>query len=198
MKGFAGPGIEAGSTVEEVPRKTAEPPDFSEVFKHYAPLVGRWAHRLGGPSLDVEDVVQEVFVRVYEQLPRFRGEAKLSTWLFQITLNEVRGRRRKAKVLRWFGRAEPEDAVEEVPSNADSPLTRMERTQDVRRLYQALDGLKEKYRVPLVLFEIDGLSGEAIAELLGTNVSTVWVWLHRGRTQLLERLQALQREEGAA
>lgn len=172
-----------------------EPIDPSKVFRHYAPTVGRWAHRLGGPSIDVDDVVQEVFVRVYEHLSGFRGESKLSTWLFQITLNEVRQRKRRE---RWLGWLKPgESAVEEEPHDEAeapelSPLARLEQIQDVRRLYQALDGLKEKYRVPLVMFEIDGMTGDDIAELMNVNVSTVWVWLHRGRTQLLERLRALE------
>ena len=204
MKGAPASIIEAGkvgaegseSSLEDIAFNGAEPIDPSEIFRHYAPAVGRWAHRLGGPSTDVDDVVQEVFVRAYEQLSRFRGESKLSTWLFQITLNEVRQRKRRARWVGWLTPGESERAVKEPEESPDlSPLSRLERSQDIRRLYRALDGLKEKYRVPLVLFEIDEMSGEDIAELMEVNINTVWVWLHRGRTQLLERLVALEEEE---
>lgn len=206
MKGSPSPRIEeakeakaegsadSATTVETLRGGGAQPIDPSEVFRHYGAAVGRWAHRLGGPSVDVDDVVQEVFVRVYENLPRFRGESKLSTWLFQITLNEVRQRRRRD---RWWGFLKPRDSDEDEPevesqSAEDSPLSRLERKQDIDRLYKALDALKEKYRVPLVMFEIEGMSGEDIAEVLNVSVSTVWVWLHRGRSQLLAQLTAME------
>jgi len=167
--------------------------DMREVYREHAPQVSRWAARLGGPGTDVDDVVQEVFVRVFKNLPHFRGEAALSTWLFQVTANEIRGRRRRERFRRWFGRNAEQIAAERA-SPALGAYEVLERRQDVAQLYRALDGLKDKYREVLVLFELEGRSGEEIAALMGVRVATVWVWLHRARSQLLVQLS--EREEG--
>lgn len=162
------------------------------LYQRYSAVVGRWAHRLSGPGVDVKDVVQDVFTRAFEGLPRFRGESKISTWLYQITVNEVRQRRRRERLRRfipWLDSKAPEKR-----SSAPDPEEDLIRRSEVARLYRALDGLKEKHREALVLFEIEGLSGEQIAELMDVQLSTVWVWLHRGRKHLLAKLEE---QEGA-
>jgi RNA polymerase sigma-70 factor (ECF subfamily) len=79
------------------------------------------------------------------------------------------------------------------------PYESVERQQAARLVYRALDGLNHKHRTAVILYELEGHSGEEIAELMGTKLATVWVWLHRGRAKFLERLRALTSEgEGNA
>src|SRR5215468_8530803 len=78
------------------------PLDAAQLFEQHADTVAGWASRLGGPAVDVEDVVQEVFVIVHRRLERFRGNANITTWLYGITANIVYQQRRKAKRRRWF------------------------------------------------------------------------------------------------
>src|SRR6266404_2479783 len=66
--------------------------DFDSVFRQHAAAVARWVAALGGPLLDVEDTVQEVFMVAHRRLSEFRGDAKVSTWLFQITRRVVQPR----------------------------------------------------------------------------------------------------------
>jgi RNA polymerase sigma-70 factor (ECF subfamily) len=169
-----------------------EPLDFAEVYQRYVQVVARWAARLGGPDIDVEDVVQDVFLSVQGGLSRFRGESRFATWLYRITENAIRRRRRKLRWRRWLG-GSGEDVAGELPSTDASPEELVESRQAQARVYKALDGMREKYRNLLILFELEELSGEEIAGLTGTKTATVWVQLHRARAELLQRLEALEK-----
>ncbi|MGC4119512.1 MAG: sigma-70 family RNA polymerase sigma factor [Myxococcales bacterium] len=154
-----------------------------ELYARHAATVGRWARRLGGPGIDAEDVVQEVFVLVHLKLRQFRGEAGVETWLFRITLNEVnrQRRRRRPGLLARLGLGKE---AEQVAAPEALPGEELERRQDVERLYRALDQLPEKQRTALILFELEELAGKQIAELMGIEPANLWVVLHRGRARL--------------
>ncbi|MGA9524114.1 MAG: RNA polymerase sigma factor [Myxococcaceae bacterium] len=171
-------------------------PTLAELYRAHAPDVARWARRLGGPLIDVEDVVQEVFLVVHRQLPSFRAEAAITTWLFRITANVASHRRRKDRLRRWL-RGTAEETGPELASDEPDATSRIEQAQLSRRLYRVLDGMSEKYRTVLILFELEEHSGEQIAELMNARIGTVWVWLHRARADFLERMKALEEKEGA-
>jgi RNA polymerase sigma-70 factor (ECF subfamily) len=163
------------------------PRDVGEVYRAHAQRVAAWAARLGGPSVDAEDVVQEVFLIVHRLLPTFRGDAQVTTWLFRITQNVVRHRRRQGRWRRWLG-GSADDVAGNVASGRPTPVEDLERRQASDLVYRVLDGMSDRYRTVIVLFELEQRSGEEIAELLGTKVATVWVWLHRARAQFAKRL----------
>jgi RNA polymerase sigma-70 factor (ECF subfamily) len=170
--------------------------EVAEVFRLHGGDVARWASRLGGPGLELEDVVQEVFLKVHQHLPAWRQErAQLTTWLYRITENVVRHRRRKERMRRWLGGSAAEVA-QEVPSPARTAEEALAGRQAQARFYRALDGMNERYRAALILFELEGLSGEQIATLMEAKTATVWVWLHRARAEFLKRLQRIIEEEG--
>lgn len=185
-----------------IARRLAVPPEpspggpvasFDDVYARHASAVGRWAVRLGGPKLDADDIVQEVFVLVHEQLPRFRPEARLTTWLFRITRNVVRTHLRRERWSRRLGRGE--EVPESLADPSASASEGAERLLLRRLLYRVLDQMSEKYRTILVLFEIEERSGEEISELLGVKLATVWVWLHRARLDFQKRLGHLREAE---
>jgi len=161
---------------------------FDDVYRAYAESVAKWAARLGGPRVDYEDVVQEVFLTVQRELPRYRGTAPLTTWLYRITLNQVRYRLRKNRFRRWLSGLAPDWATD-VPAPGHNALDTLEHREAVDALYAALYGLKERHRQVLVLFEMEERSGAEVAELMGARVETVWVWLHRARAELAKRLR---------
>ncbi|MBK7862921.1 MAG: sigma-70 family RNA polymerase sigma factor [Archangiaceae bacterium] len=173
----------------------AAPLELEQVFRAHAGDVTRWAARLGGPSVDLEDTVQNVFMTVQRSLPAFDGRrAKLSTWLYRITENEVRHRRRRDAFRRWL-RGSAEDAAGELPAEEESADDALERHQRTVRFYRVLDRMRERPRTVLVLFELEELSGEEIAELLGLKVGAVWVALHRARADFLTQMNQLIAEE---
>lgn len=169
------------------------PLEVDAIYRAYAQRVAGWAARLGGPRLDVEDVVQEVFLTVIRKLPDFRGEGRVTTWLFRITENVVRHRRRKERFRRWLG-GTADEVAGDVVSGRPTPVEELERRQATALVYRALDALPEKDRTVLILFELDELPGEAVAELCGLKLQTLWVRLHRARAKFLVRLEQLDGE----
>lgn len=171
-------------------------PTAAEVFRLHARDVERWASRLGGPGLELEDVVQQVFLKVHQHVGGWTaGSGQLTTWLYRITENEVRHRRRKNKLRLWLG-GTPEETAGGVPAPGPNADQELERHQGRQRFYRVLDSMKERHRTVLVLFELEAMSGEEIATLLGAKSATVWVWLHRARAEFLSRMERIIREEG--
>jgi RNA polymerase sigma-70 factor (ECF subfamily) len=162
---------------------------FDRLYEVYEPLVERWVRRLGGPTVEVEDLVHDVFVVAVRRRSEFRGEAKLSTWLFRIAENLVRKRRARERLLSFFHRRYRDDRAALSPTGP-TPLEELERRQQCVRLYAALDRLPEKYRTVIILYDIDGRSADEVAALLGLQTNAVWVRVHRGRAMLLELLTA--------
>jgi RNA polymerase sigma-70 factor, ECF subfamily len=179
------------------PPRLTSVPALAEVYRRHAGDVARWAARLGGPRIEVDDVVQEVFIIVGRQLPQFRGEAKLGTWLFRITDRVVRNQRRWWAVRRIVTRLTSAHGERLCAPDGD-PREAVERRAAVATAYRLLDQLPEKYRRILILFELEELPADEIASLLGARVETVRVWLHRARRLFLERQQALEAEEEIA
>lgn len=174
--------------------KAKESTELAVLYRQHAQTVARWAARLGGPECDVDDVVQEVFLTVHRLISGFRGEAKITTWLFRITQNQVRHQRRKQRYRRFL-RGSADDVAGQMASNRPTPVEELEQRQASTTVYRVLDGLSDKYRTAFILFEIERLSGEEIASLLDQKVSTIWVWLHRARAQFLAGLEKLEKSE---
>lgn len=157
--------------------------DSASLFEAHADEVATWASRLGGPLLDVEDAVQEVFIIVHRRLDRFRGDSSVTSWLYGITANVVRQQRRKARRRRWFGRGADASDPDAKRAAQPTPIEEIERHRRTRAVYRVLDAMRETNRAILILFELEGLTGQAIAELMTIQVATVWVRLHRAREE---------------
>jgi RNA polymerase sigma-70 factor, ECF subfamily len=135
--------------------------------------------RIVGPS-DSEEVVQEVFVRIYRGLAKFRGDSQLSTWIYRLAVNaslsHVAKRKRRPECEEWQDQTPAES--EPVPDPALS-----------RRLEQALRALPAGYRAVLVLHDIEGQSHEQCAEILGCRIGTSKSQLHKARARMREILK---------
>jgi RNA polymerase sigma-70 factor (ECF subfamily) len=162
-----------------------KPRPLEEIYRAYASQVGRWVANLGGPAIDVEDSVHDVFLIVQRRLPEFRGEAKIATWLYQITARVVMAARRRTRVRSWLGRVHLVDLAGQRPGASSTAIDELERRQARQTVHAVLDRLPEKYRSLLVLFELEEMSGEEIAALTGVRLSTVFVRLHRARKLFL-------------
>jgi RNA polymerase sigma-70 factor, ECF subfamily len=164
--------------------------------------VSRWASRLLGPGGDCEDVVQDVFIVARRKLPRFDRKAEITTWLYEITVRVVQDWRRRRRWWSWVtgrgpspsrGRPQPPPATP--GEGAHDPVGRLEVRERVLLLYRILDGLDEAYRTTFILFELEGLSGQRVAELTGARPGTVWVRLTRARRAFVERMRQLEAQE---
>jgi RNA polymerase sigma factor (sigma-70 family) len=157
------------------------------IYERYAPQVERWARRLAGPQFDSEDLLHDVFLVVMRRWHEFRGDSKVTTWLFRITQQVVRARRRNDAIRRWLWGRHGQETVD-ARASVPTPIEEIERREQNLRLYAALDQLPEKYRTVLVLFALEGLSGEQVAELTDSEVGGVFVRLHRARAKLADLL----------
>jgi RNA polymerase sigma-70 factor, ECF subfamily len=164
---------------------------FDQLYETYEPMVERWVRRLAGPSSDVEDLIHDVFVIALRRRGEFRGEAKVSTWLFRITQFVVKKRRFRRK-LRQFLDVLHRSHEEAVLPPSPTPLEVVEKRQRCAQLYAALDRLPDKYRTAVILCDIEGLAAEETGQLLGLTPNAVWVRVHRGRAMLLEQLTSRQ------
>jgi RNA polymerase sigma-70 factor, ECF subfamily len=152
---------------------------LGELYRLYRAEVARNLHRMLGPGRgDLEDVLQEVFIEVFRSIARFRGDAKVSTWLYRVCVNvalqRLRKRKRRAEVST--------DAVAERITD-ETP----ERDLDTRRrldaVYRLLDELSPKKRVVFILHEIEGREPKEIAGIVGAPVLTVRTRLHYARKE---------------
>lgn len=145
--------------------------------EHFA-FVWKVARRLGTPPEEVEDICQEAFLVAFRKLDRFE-EGSFTTWLYRITANIVSGRHRRRRVLRAMHgllHAGSEGHVQWRTPQHDAEARETE-----AQVARVLERMAPKKREVFALFELEGWSGEEIAERVGCNVATVWTRLYHAR-----------------
>jgi len=157
-----------------------------ELYHRFRRQVAGNLYRVLGDRTDLEDLVQEVFVIAFRGLERFRGDARLSTWLYRICVNvalgKIRTRRRRPTAVGVVDL----DATPVDPSLTDRPETpekSLERREERERVYRALEQLAPKKRIVLYLHEIEGLDLKEIAYLVDSNPVTVRTRLFYARRE---------------
>lgn len=172
----------------------AAPWNFAAFYAAHAQTVARWAARLGGPSADVEDITQEVFLVANRRLSGFRGDSLVSTWLFGITSRIVANDRRRRKLRQWWFRLAP-NAGERAPVVSENALEQLETRERRVLFHRALDRLSERQRRALVLFELEEMSVDDVAAHMRVRPGNVRVLVHRARAAFLKSMVACELEE---
>lgn len=149
---------------------------LGELFVRHSTAVRRLLASVVGPSADLDDLAQDVFVQVHRSLPKFRKESRFTTWLHRVTVNTAISHLRKPR-----GRVVPTEpqAIDRVAGNGASDPHRTHLGREMmRRLYRILDALTPKRRAAYAMFEIEGRSIAEVAEILGVPVtvakSRIW------------------------
>jgi RNA polymerase sigma-70 factor (ECF subfamily) len=166
---------------------------YHELIRPYERSVYKMALSFMKNESDAEDVAQEAFLKAFRQLSDFRGQAKFSTWLISITLNEARGRLRRRTIVRMESLDESSEQGghlspallrdwREVPSEA------LERHEIRQMLQDAIANLSPLYREVLVLRDVEEFSIEETATALAITSGTVKVRLHRARLMMQKEL----------
>jgi RNA polymerase sigma-70 factor (ECF subfamily) len=159
---------------------------FAELVDHYKDLVYGVVYRLARDRGQADDLAQEVFFKVHRGLPYFRGDARLSTWIYRIVYNvccEERARRHPVEV--------PLDpGVGRRPIDPGAPDAAFGELELRDRLARAMAGLPDNYRFLLAAHYLEGVQYEALAAALGLPLGTVKTHLFRARRMLRERLDA--------
>jgi RNA polymerase sigma-70 factor (ECF subfamily) len=155
-------------------------------------------YRLTTDVEEARDLTQETFLRAFQSISRFRGDANLKTWLYRIAINQARNRwrwwrrRRREATVSLDGSDRPDEQSltgrlqNEAAVDPEQETLAREREQQLR---EALCGLKPSYREAVILRDLEGFSYEEIAETLQINIGTVKSRLARGRLELRKKLE---------
>jgi len=155
--------------------------------------------RLTGDAEEARDLAQETFLRAFQAIEKFRGDADLKTWLYRIAINQARNRwrwwrrrRRDATVSldATIGEREQTVAMHLEDAKASDPEQETLARERQSQLREALQGLRSAYREAVVLRDIEGLAYEEIAATLQINIGTVKSRLARGRLELRRKLES--------
>ncbi len=163
------------------------------IYEEHFHFVWRSLRRLGVREADVPDAVQDVFIVVHRKLAEFEGRSKVTTWLFGIALRVARDRQKLAHVRRHV---DDENAVASYVDERADVGAEAERRQAAMMLEAILDDLPIEQRAVFTLFELDGMGGDAIAELLEIPLGTVYSRLRLAREafqRAVARLRARER-----
>jgi RNA polymerase sigma-70 factor, ECF subfamily len=179
------PAAAAGELLEQA--KSGDLDAFAEFMRTFERRVRAVLYRLLDDARDVDEAVQDTFLQAWRNLDRFRGDAAPYTWLYRIAVNEALMRRRR-KTL-------PTSELQETTVSGGEDAYAV---ADARAfLIERLRALPIEYRTAVVLRDIEGLSNEEVAHVLEISLAAAKSRIHRGRMQLRQELERLDRSGGA-
>ena len=189
------------STIRRSPASSSSHPqsakNFDTLYKDHVELMYRFAYRLCGEPEAAKDLVQETFLNAYRGIDRFRGDAQISTWLYTIASRACLRMRRRRK-----GAPERELSLEEfiptsdgefhlqIPIDGLSPEAALQNKQLREVLDTAINQLPKKYKMVLVLRDMEGLSAKEVGAIMSLNERAVKSRLHRARLFVRRELSA--------
>jgi RNA polymerase sigma-70 factor, ECF subfamily len=171
---------------------------FNELVRAYERRVLALVLRMLGNRAEAEDLAQEVFVQVFKAIGGFRGESKLSTWIYRIAVNLCKNRSKYLRVRHADEQDELEAVAERVPmgelkranvGQVERPDEMMSGRQVERIVQESILKIEPSFRECLVLRDVEELSYEEIGEITGLPAGTVKSRIHRARAQLKELVE---------
>lgn len=177
--------------------KTGDDSAFTELMRRHYKSIMNYIYRFTNNRENSEDLAQEVFLRVYRSIKRYKPEAKFSTWLYKIATNvcltEVTSKgRMKTLSLEEI----QENTGDFKDSNSTSGYDLIYR-RDIRdTIFEVLKSFPERERTSIILCKYEGLSYDEVAEIIGCTVGAVKTYIHRGRIKLIEKLKPFIEERG--
>ena len=163
---------------------------FEQIYRRHAEMVFNLALRMTGDPEEAADVSQETFLRVHRYCDRFRGRSSLKTWIYRVTVNCCRSRFRRNQTWRTRVVSGSLERVEQVADRRRGPEDRALARDRGEVVMQALQRLPDPFREAVVLRDLEGLSYEEIARVLGTRIGTVRSRIARGRDRLRNLLES--------
>lgn len=179
--------------IDEITQRKAQKGDsqaFEELLLAHEKMIYQVCLRMCGNPQDAMDVSQETAVRIWRNLPNFKGESTLSTWIYRIALNASLDHLRRQKNRMAESTDElMEKGVMPVAQSTETPEASLERKETLARVGEALTQLPEDQRSAVVLRDVQDLPYDQVATILGTNLNTVKSRISRGRRRLMQLLQ---------
>lgn len=171
---------------------------FERLFERHRNLVYRFVYQMSNRRDDAEDLTQEVFVRAYQNLARYRDEAKFTTWLLRIATNLATDR------SRMYQRRTTLEAQESgsqgalawmTVGNVDDPVENLESDRRIETLRKAISALPDHHRNVIVMRDIEEMEYQDMADILGCTIGGAKLRVLRARRALRDRMTALLAEE---
>jgi RNA polymerase sigma-70 factor (ECF subfamily) len=169
---------------------------FQELVRRYEQKLYNFGRRMCRNESDAEDLVQDTFLNVFRYLKDFRYETKFKNWVYRVAVNTCLKKRRRSKFapepeLSLEELAHPEEAetLEQTPEWARMPLEQLLNEELLETLNQAIWSLPEKYRIVMILRDVEEFSTEETAQILSLSPANIKVRLHRARLFLRDRLK---------
>ena len=170
---------------------------LAELVKRYQPAILRVCVSVLG-SREVDDLVQEIFIKILQSLDRFAGRSALFTWMYQIALNRCRDELRRRRRRRWFSlQALPPETVANIPDGERTVSEQIETSELRQRLHHEIGKLKPSQRELIVLRDLEGLGYEDIAAICRIDSKRVKSRLFEARRALAARMKMYYSNEEA-
>lgn len=170
--------------------KTGDDSAFTELMRRHYKGVVNYVYRFTNDRANSEDLAQEVFLRVYRSVKRYKPQAKFSTWLYKIATNlcitEVKSRNKKQSVSLDEMQENTGDLGD---SKSEDPSDLTFRREIGTAIFETLRSLPERERVAIILCKYEDLPYEEVAEVIGCTIGAVKTYVHRGRMKLIEKLK---------
>jgi len=172
--------------------QAGESPAFDELVRRYTTVVYRILYKILRHEEDTQDALQDTFVSAYRALPRFRQDARFSTWIYRIATNAalMKARARKSNLVSIDDPGEDGEAktVWELPDWSATPDEELLSGETRQVMEEAIQALPAEQRAAFVLHDVQNLSSAETAEAMGITVSAVNSRLHRARVFLRDRI----------
>lgn len=167
---------------------------FRILVEKYQAMVYKACFHILNNYQDAEDVAQDTFVEAYLSIANFRGDAKISTWLYRIAINKSKNLLRKNRwqaLMQRFDKYLPGDksvAFDTEDRSAHEDMHLYEKSEDQKVLWKAIENLPENQRIAFTLNKYDELSYQEIADVMQTSLSAVESLIHRAKLNLQKKL----------
>ncbi|MCB0261847.1 MAG: sigma-70 family RNA polymerase sigma factor [Calditrichaeota bacterium] len=171
---------------------------FEAIYREYGDKIMNLAYRMTGSKESARDMTQEIFIKVYENMDSFRGDSQVFTWLYRIATNHIFNFLKKERRRKWLNLMDKplsevlqEDQIDPLfwSRSAPQPDRQMEKSEREKRVWQSIQQLSPKYRVPLVLNRYEDMSYQEIAETMQLSLSAVESRIHRAKKELVKLLE---------
>lgn len=163
---------------------------FKQLFEEYQHLVFNISYRMSGNREEAEDITQDVFIKIFNSVGKFRGDAKLSSWIYRIAVNTCLKRERRKKLENWISLEflfQEKEQLQPVSLEA-LPDQQIEIAEKEQIVQQAIQSLPERQKTALILHRYENLSYKQIAAIMEISLSAVESLLHRAKDNLTKKL----------
>ncbi|MFO7914546.1 MAG: RNA polymerase sigma factor [Candidatus Krumholzibacteriales bacterium] len=168
---------------------------FKQLFEEYQHMVFNISYRMSGSQEEAEDITQDVFIKIFHAVGKFRGDAKLSSWIYRIAVNTCLKRERRKKLENWISLDFLFQGKKQFQpiANEKSPHQKVEISETEQIVQQAINQLPARQKTALILHRYEYLSYKEIAQVMEISLSAVESLLHRAKDNLTKKLLPMKK-----